>query len=176
MLSLIKEEHIQSQSLEHQIIIPPTLDLNIEYSDIINQFGFVCFFSMAAPLTPLIIFVLSLLFRMLNYYKFIHLKRVEILDESKGISFYNKIIKMFLFIGVMVNVAIFMFSSPNPSMPLNTIETIKNKFLSIFIIENSVIIIYSFVDRNILPNWFKYKNIIRDLYLNKYFYKDDKTK
>ena len=83
---------------------------------------------------------------------------------------------MFLFIGVMVNVAIFMFSSPNPSTPLNTIETIKNKFLSIFIIENSVIIIYSFVDRNILPNWFKYKNIIRDLYLNKYFYKDDKTK
>ena len=176
MLSIIKDEHIQSQSLEHQIIIPPTLDLNIEYSDIINQFGFVCFFSMAAPLTPLIIFVLSLLFRMLNYYKFIHLKRVEILDESKGISFYNKIIKMFLFIGVMVNVAIFMFSSPNPSTPLNTIETIKNKFLSIFIIENSVIIIYSFVDRNILPNWFKYKNIIRDLYLNKYFYKDDKTK
>ena len=176
MLSLIKEEHIQSQSLEHQIIIPPTLNLNIEYSDIINQFGFVCFFSIAAPLTPLIIFVLSLFFRILNYYKFIHLKRIEILDASKGISFYNKIIKMFLFIGVMINVAIFMFSSPNPSVPLNTIETLKNKFLTIFIIENSVIIIYAFVDRNILPNWFKYLNIIKDLYLNKYFDKDNKTK
>ena len=176
MLSLIKEEHIQSQSLEHQIIIPPTLNLNIEYSDIINQFGFVCFFSIAAPLTPLIIFVLSLFFRILNYYKFVHLKRIEILDTSKGISFYNKIIKMFLFIGVMINVAIFMFSSPNPSVPLNTIETLKNKFLTIFIIENSVIIIYAFVDRNILPNWFKYLNIIKDLYLNKYFDKDNKTK
>ena len=176
MLSLIKEEHIQSQSLEHQIIIPPTLNLNIEYSDIINQFGFVCFFSIAAPLTPLIIFVLSLFFRILNYYKFVHLKRIEILDASKGISFYNKIIKMFLFIGVMINVAIFMFSSPNPSVPLNTIETLKNKFLTIFIIENSVIIIYAFVDRNILPNWFKYLNIIKDLYLNKYFDKDNKTK
>ena len=176
MLSLIKEEHIQSQSLEHQIIIPPTLNLNIEYSDIINQFGFVCFFSIAAPLTPLIIFVLSLFFRILNYYKFVHLERIEILDASKGISFYNKIIKMFLFIGVMVNVAIFMFSSPNPSVPLNTIETLKNKFLTIFIIENSVIIIYAFVDRNILPNWFKYLNIIKDLYLNKYFDKDNKTK
>ena len=176
MLSLIKEEHIQSQSLEHQIIIPPTLNLNIEYSDIINQFGFVCFFSIAAPLTPLIIFVLSLFFRILNYYKFVHLKRIEILDASKGISFYNKIIKMFIFIGVMINVAIFMFSSPNPSVPLNTIETLKNKFLTIFIIENSVIIIYAFVDRNILPNWFKYLNIIKDLYLNKYFDKDNKTK
>ena len=113
---------------------------------------------------------------MLNYYKFVYLKRVEILDESKGISFYNKIIKTLLFIGVMVNVGIFLFSSPNPMNPLTTIETIKNKFLSIFIIENSVIIIYFYVDMNILPNWFKYKEIIKDLYLNKYFYKDEKRK
>ena len=103
-----------------------------------------------------------------------HLKRVEILDEWKGISFYNKIIKILLFIGVMVNVAIFLFSSPNPAIPLNTMETIKNKFLSIFIIENSVLIVYFFVDWNILPKWFKYKDIIKDLYLNKYFYKNEK--
>jgi hypothetical protein len=174
--SLINEENIEIQSLEHQIMAQQTVDLNVEYSDIINLFGFACLFSIATPLTPLIIFVLSLVYRMLNYYKFVHLKRVEIFDESKGISFYNKIIKSLLFIGVMVNVGIFLFSSPNPMNPLTTIETIKNKFLSIFIIENSVIIIYFYVDMNILPNWFKYKEIIKDLYLNKYFYKDKKRK
>ena len=174
--TLINEENIEIQSLEHQIMAQPTVDLNLEYSDIINLFGFACLFSIATPLTPLIIFLLSLFYRMLNYYKFVYLKRVEILDESKGISFYNKIIKTLLFIGVMVNVGIFLFSSPNPMNPLTTIETIKNKFLSIFIIENSVIIIYFYVDMNILPNWFKYKEIIKDLYLNKYFYKDKKRK
>ena len=157
-------------------MISPSDNLNIEYNDIINQFGFACLFSIAAPLTPLIIFLLSLVYRLTNYYKFVHLKRVEILDESKGISFYNKIIKMLLFIGVMVNVAIFLFSRPNPASTLNTIETIKNKFLSIFIIENSVLIIYFYVNRNILPKWFQYKDIIKDLYLNKYFYKDGPRK
>ena len=174
--SLVSGENIEFQSLEHQIMLSPTINLNVEYSDIINQFGFACLFSIAAPLTPLIIFILSLIYRVTNYYKFVHLKRIEILDESKGISFYNKIITMFLFIGVMVNVAIFMFSSPNPSNPLNTIETLKNKFLSIFLIENSVILIYYYVNWNILPNWFKYKDIIKDLYMNKYFYKEEKMK
>ena len=174
--TLVNEEKVEIQSLEHQIMISSTDNLNIEYNDIINQFGFACLFSIAAPLTPLIIFLLSLVCRLTNYYKFVHLKRVEILDESKGISFYNKIIKILLFIGVMVNVAIFLFSSPNPANPLNTIETIKNKFLSIFIIENSVLIIYFFVDWNYLPKWFQYKDIIKDLYLNKYFYKDEHKK
>ena len=174
--SLINEEKVEIQSLEHIIMISPADNLNIEYNDIINQFGFACLFSIAAPLTPLIIFLLSLVYRLTNYYKFVHLKRVEILDESKGISFYNKIIKMLLFIGVMVNVAIFLFSRPNPASTLNTIETIKNKFLSIFIIENSVLIIYFYVNRNILPKWFQYKDIIKDLYLNKYFYRDGPRK
>ena len=174
--TLINEEKVEIQSLEHQIMISSTDNLNIEYNDIINQFGFACLFSIAAPLTPLIIFLLSLVCRLTNYYKFVHLKRVEILDESKGISIYNKIIKILLFIGVMVNVAIFLFSSPNPAVPLNTIETIKNKFLSIFIIENSVLIVYFFVDWNYLPKWFQYKDIIKDLYLNKYFYKDEHKK
>jgi hypothetical protein len=174
--SLINEEKVEIQSLEHQIMISSTDNLYIEYNDIINQFGFACLFCIAAPLTPLIIFLLSLVCRLTNYYKFVHLKRVEILDESKGISFYNKIIKILLFIGVMVNVSIFLFSSPNPLNPMNTIETIKNKFLSIFIIENSVLIVYFFVDWNILPKWFKYKDIIKDLYLNKYFYINENKK
>ena len=172
--SLINEEKVEIQSLYHQIMIWSTDNLYTEYNDIINQFGFACLFCIAAPLTPLIIFLLSLVYRLTNYYKFVHLKRVEILDESKGISFYNKIIKILLFIGVMVNVSIFLFSSPNPAIPLNTMETIKNKFLSIFIIENSVLIVYFFVDWNILPKWFKYKDIIKDLYLNKYFYINEK--
>ena len=58
----------------------------------------------------------------------------------------------------------------------NTLETIKNKFLTIFLIENSLLLIYFFVDWNILPKWFKYKDIIKNLYLNKYFFKDEERK
>ena len=174
--ALITEEKIEIQGLEHQIMVSPLDTLNVEYNDIINQFGFACLFSIAAPLTPLIIFLLALVCRMTNYYKFINLKRVEILDESKGIYFYKTIIKVFLFIGVMVNVAIFLFSNHNPLSPMNTIETIKNKFLMIFLVENSLLLIYFYVDWNILPKWFKYKDIIKDLYLNKYFFKDEEKK
>ena len=174
--ALITEEKIEVQGLEHQMMISPLDTLNIEYNDIINQFGFACLFSIAAPLTPLIIFILSLVCRLVNYYKFINLRRVEILDESKGIAFYKTIIKIFLFIGVLVNVSIFLFSNYNPLSPTNTIETIKNKFLTIFLVENSLLIIYFFVDWDILPKWFKYKDIIKDLYLNKYFYKDEEKK
>jgi hypothetical protein len=171
--TLIKEEKIEVQGLEHQMMISPLDTLNVEYNDIINQFGFACLFSIAAPLTPLIIFLLSLVCRLVNYYKFVNLRRIEILDQSKGISFYKTIIKVFLFIGVMVNVSIFLFSNYNPLSPLNTIETIKNKFLTIFLVENTLLLIYFFVDWNVLPKWFKYKDIIKDLYLNKYFYKDE---
>ena len=174
--SLISDENIEVQGLEHQIMSSSLDNLNIEYNDIINQFGFVCLFSIAAPLTPLIIFLLSLICRLINYYKFVNLKRVEILDKSKGIYFYKTVVKVFLFIGVLVNVSIFLFSKNNPKYPKNTIETIKNKFLMIFIVENSVLLIYFFVDWDVLPKWFKYKDIIKDLYLKKYFYKEKKTK
>ena len=174
--ALITEKKIEIQGLEHQMMSSPLDTLNVEYNDIINQFGFACLFSIAAPLTPLIIFLLALVYRLINYYKFINLKRVEILDESKGIYFYKTIIKVFLFIGVIVNVAIFLFSNNNPMSPMNTIETIKNKFLMIFLVENSLLLIYFYVDWNILPKWFKYKDIIKDLYLNKYFYKDEEKK
>ena len=173
--SLISDENIEVQGLEHQIMSSSLDNLNIEYNDIINQFGFVCLFSIAAPLTPLIIFILSLVCRLINYYKFVNLKRVEILDKSKGIYFYKTVVKVFLFIGVLVNVSIFLFSNNNPKYPRNTIETIKNKFLMIFIVENSVLLIYFFVDWDVLPKWFKYKDIIKDLYLKKYFYKEKKT-
>ena len=46
---------------------------------------------------------------------------------------------------------------------MNTIETIKNKFLMIFLVENSLLLIYFYVDWDILPKWFKYKGIIKDL-------------
>ena len=191
--SLLTEEKIETQGLEHQMMTSPLDSLNIEYNDIINQFGFACLFSIAAPLTPLIIFLLAMVYRLTNYHKFIHLTRVEILDESKGISFYNKIIKSFLFIGVLVNVAIFLFSNHNqivpsdptnpnlvhqlnPMNPQDTINAIKNKFLTVFLVENSLLLIYFYVDWNILPKWFKYKDIIKDLYLNKYFFKNEGKK
>ena len=170
---LIRDENIEIQGLEHQMMSSTLDSLSIEYNDIINQFGFVCLFSIAAPLTPLIIFLIAFICRLINYYKFVNLKKVEILDKSKGIYFYKTILKVFLFIGVMVNVAIFLFSSPNPNNPINHIETIKNKFLMIFFVENSLLLIYFFVDWNVLPSWFKYKDIIKDLYLNKFFYKDE---
>ena len=162
---------LEIQGLEHQMMMSPMEDINLEYNDIINQFGYVCLFSVAAPLTPLIVFLLAIINRITNYYKFVHLKRIDTLWECNGISFYKDIIKIFLFVGIMVNVAIFLFTNSQISPLDNNFELIKGKFLTIGIVENSLLLIYFSVNWNRLPKWFKYKNIIRKLYLNKFFKK-----
>ena len=162
---------LEIQGLEHQMMMSPMEDINLEYNDIINQFGYACLFSVAAPLTPLIVFLLAIINRITNYYKFVQLKRIDTLWECNGISFYNYIIKIFLFVGIMVNVAIFLFTNSQISPLDNNFELIKGKFLTISIVENSLLLIYFSVNWNTLPKWFKYENIIRKLYFNKFFKK-----
>ena len=153
------------------MMMSPMEDINLEYNDIINQFGYACLFSVAAPLTPLIVFLLAIINRITNYYKFVQLKRIDTLWECNGISFYNYIIKIFLFVGIMVNVAIFLFTNSQISPLDNNFELIKGKFLTISIVENSLLLIYFSVNWNTLPKWVKYENIIRKLYFNKFFKK-----
>ena len=163
---------IVPQSIEHQVLCSRITTMNFEYNNIVIQFGYVCLFSVAAPLTPLIVFILAMLGRSVNYYKIFQLERVEFVDGAKGIAVYNKIIKFMFFAGMMVNVAIVLFSSPHFATIELTVSQIEFKLLIFAAVENLVLIIMYYVDWDVMPKWFKYVKTIKELYSTKFVFRD----
>ena len=167
---------LSPQSIEHQVICYRITTMNFEYNDIVIQFGYVCLFSVAAPLTPLIMFVLAMLGRVVNYYKIINLERVEFVEGAKGIEVYNKVIRIMFFIGMMVNVAIVLFSSPHFATITLTATQIKSKLLIFAVVENLVLVIMFYVNWNILPKWFRHIKLIKEIYQNKIMLRESRKK
>ena len=77
------------------------------------------------------------------------------------------------FIGMLVNVAIVLFSSPHFAEKTLSRHQIEFKMLIFALVENCFLIFVKFVDWNIYPKWFKYTKIIKELYLSKFFYKGE---
>ena len=170
---LLNNSKLEFHSLEHQMLCYPINTMNFEYNNIINQFGYLCLFSVSAPLTPLFVFILALTGRIVGYYKLINLERIEILEGTKGIGLYKKILNNMFFIGMLVNVAIVLFSSPHFAEKTLTRHQIESKMLIFALVENCFLLFFNFVDWNVFPKWFKYNKIIKELYLSKFFYKGE---
>ena len=170
---LLNNKELEFHSLEHQMLCYPIKSMNFEYNNIINQFGYLCLFSVAAPLTPLFVFILALIGRVVGYHKLINYERVEILEGVKGIGLYKKMLNTMFFIGMLVNVAIVLFSSPHFAEKTLSRHQIEFKMLIFALVENCFLIFVKFVDWNIYPKWFKYTKIIKELYLSKFFYKGE---
>ena len=121
-------------------------------------------------------FVLAMLGRVVNYYKIINLERVEFLEGAKGIEVYNKVIRIMFFIGMMVNVAIVLFSSPHFATITLTATQIKSKLLIFAVVENLVLVIMFYVNWNILPKWFRHIKLIKEIYQNKIMLRESRKK
>lgn len=147
-------------------------NIDLYYNKFITQFGYVCLFSVAAPLTPLIILVLVLLGRYTNFYCIINLKRVDSIECSNGIGLYNHILKGLLFFGIISNISIVLFSSHNFKKETINENLIRIFFIFLAVAENIIIIFAYLVNWNSLPNWFEYIDYIRETYMNKYINKD----
>ena len=100
------------------------------------------------------------------------MERVEFVDGAKGIAVYNKIIKFMFFAGMMVNVAIVLFSSPHFATIELTVSQIEFKLLIFAAVENLVLIIMYYVDWDVMPKWFKYVKTIKELYSTKFVFRD----
>lgn len=149
---------IAPHSHEHQMLCDDFHTFIYEYNEVIILFGYVCFFSVAAPLTPLIIFVLTYMERFVDSYKIFYLQRVLIISGSSGIEIYNSILKVFYFMGMLTNVALVLFTNPN----LINVEEYQTKSLLdnndfivkiiIFaLLENLILIMIGCLNYNILP-------------------------
>lgn len=149
---------IEPHSHEHQIISEDMNTLIFEYNDIIILFGYVVFFSVAAPMTPIIIFVITYVEKILDCYKFFYLSRISFIDGASGIAIYNKILKIFYFLGMITNIAIVLYTSPGlidvdayqEENILNNTDFIV-KFLILALFENVVLLMMSYMNFYLLP-------------------------
>lgn len=159
---------IVPHSYEHQMLCTIYDDIIEEYSDMLIQFGYVTLFGVAAPLTPLLIFVLVYLEKFVDTFKFFFLLRVNLLDQSNGIEIYKSIIQAFIYLGLITNIAIIVFGDPE-FLPE------KDIYYKIVIYAGVVIFIFmitKIISWNIIPKWFNLLNEIKELYQKKYYHKE----
>ena len=153
-----------THSLDNQKIITESDPMLYEYNKILVLFGYICLFSASAPITPIGILFVVYLYSFTDLAKKFKFERVNIIDKSNGIEIYNTLMKGLMFVGLVVNSGIIMFSEK-----FNTGEEWFWKVLGLLILENFIISVYFLIDFNILPNWFSYLDDIKQLYDVKYY-------
>ena len=172
----------KKHSIEHQILSNECYTLIYDYNKRLILFGFVCLFSVAAPLTPIISLILSYLEIYVDVYKIFNLNRIDIIEGASGIDIYNSILKMFYFIGMLTSVALILFSNPHllnlkyyVDCSILKNKDFINKFILFAIIENVILFIMNTFNYNDLPYWFNYLSEYKSIYTKKYFNRDYKN-
>ncbi len=172
----------KKHSIEHQILSNECYTLIYDYNKRLILFGFVCLFSVAAPLTPIISLILSYLEIYVDVYKIFNLNRIDIIEGASGIDIYNSILKMFYFIGMLTSVALILFSNPHllnlkyyVDFSILKNKDFINKFILFAIIENVILFIMTTFNYNDLPYWFNYISEYKSIYTKKYFNRDYKN-
>ena len=85
-----------------------------------------------------------------------------ILDGSKGIGVINKLIKIFVFIGIISNSLLTFFTSSKLSMMHKSY-----KWMILFGFENLFVFFLFFVNFSMLPMWYDYLDKIKMNHLTK---------
>ena len=137
---------IELHSPEYQMLCENYSSIMDEYTELVVLFGYVTFFSVACPLTPLLVFLLIYVEKFVDTYKFFFLTRITIIEGTNGIEIYNKIFKLAYFLGMLCNIGVVLFTSKNL---INSSITIK---LIIYAgLENLVFLMIVLLTINILP-------------------------
>jgi len=153
-------------SVHHQIVSSEYDSVRDDYNEMIIQFGYLMFFSVVAPLTPLICLVLTYLEKFVDTYKLFYLERVTIINGANGIGIYNYLFKIWYFIGMTTNIGLILFTN----FPDSTGHAWR--YAVFLVVENAILIIMFFTNWNILPTWYENKNLIPTLYSKQYFNKE----
>ena len=163
-------------SLEHQLICDSYDDIISEYSEVLINFGYVCLFGVSAPLTPIIVFALLYAEKFVDTFKMFFLVRMEIIDGCNGIEIYNSILNVFIYLGLITNFAIVIFSDHRFVVLGKDHESELTVKIVMFVLSLIVILaICSIVKWNVTPKWFEYLGEIKELYQKKYYKRDEQN-
>jgi uncharacterized protein (DUF4213/DUF364 family) len=81
--------------------------------------------------------------------------------------------RVFLFVGLNVNVALILFSNTFDENNIN--KSWFPKVVLFLIIENLILFIFLIAKINVLPNWFYYIDYLKELYIVKYFDRNEEN-
>ncbi|MCQ2817650.1 MAG: anoctamin [archaeon] len=172
----IKKYVLKPHSLEHQLVCESYDDCSEEYSEMLIQFGFVTLFTVAEPLTPIIVFFLMYIEKFVDTFKLFFLVRMDIIEQGTGLEIYNGIFKGLTMAGILSNFAIIIFSDDFALVPNNEDGTVSDDQIFLFLLLCiGVFLLSLMVGNNILPEWFQHKDQLLQLYQRKYYYKDGKS-
>ena len=130
-----------------------SMDCLIEdYIEIIIYMAYVLLITSAAPLTPLFILILLISERSIDAFKIYYFIRVEFLNSSSGISIYNYMIRIILYVGTITNLGLVLFSKKLKNVDAvsdkdnkMSFEVLLLKLLILLILENFFLLIGSFI-------------------------------
>ena len=100
---------LSPHSIDHQMILDEYTEMINEYIEIILDLGYLLLFGVVAPLVPVLVLLLVYAEKFFDTYKLFFLTRVKLLDRSTGLNIYNTVIKFFVYIGMLSNVAFLIF-------------------------------------------------------------------
>ena len=159
-----KINEIKTHSVIHQMLCNELSTMIYEYNEMIINFGYVCLFSVTAPLTPIILLILVWVEKLVDVFKMFFLVRISIIEETTGINIYNDLAKSLMFIGMLTNVGMLLFSKD-----LSFSKKISYKLFAFICVENFILLLMYFLDYNLLPLWFDEEQELKELYDKKYF-------
>jgi hypothetical protein len=158
---------IAPYSFTHQLLCEEYSNLIYEYNELIILFGYMCLFSVTAPFTPLIVLVLAWIEKLGDIIKIFFMERVQIIHQATGIDIYNDLLVVLMFLGMLSNTAIVLFSKETHlGYPM------MYKLFVFIGIENIVLVMIYVLQWNTLPFWFNDLTELKSLYTNKYLYND----
>jgi len=153
-------------SLEYQQLCNEYNTTMSDYIEIIILFGYVSLFSVACPLTPVIVMILLFCEKFVDTCKLLFLSRVTLLERADGIEVFRTIFKVIYFIGMITSILLVIFTQD----PYNKYE--MNQKVIIFAgVENLILIMMMTLKFNVLPSWFENISLLKLLYYKKYFIK-----
>lgn len=150
-------------SVEYQNLCEEYNTTMSDYIEIIILFGYVSLFSVACPLTPVIVMMILYIEKFVDSCKLLFLSRVTLLSRADGIEVFRIIFKIIYFIGMITSIALVLFTQQTANK-----YSLVAKIVIFAAVENLILIMMMTFKFNHLPEWFDYTNLIKTLYLRKF--------
>lgn len=151
-------------SLEQQNLCDNYKTTMNDYIEIIILFGYVCLFSVACPLTPVLVLLLLYVERFVDTIKIFFLSNVHIIEKADGIEIFSIIFKIIYFIGMVNSILYVLFCQASYYK-----YEYHTKIIIFACVENLILLLMFAFKYNKLPDWFDNLSYLKVLYL-KYFY------
>lgn len=163
-----KEITFEPHTVRQQLVADQYDGQMYEYNEIVIMFGYVVFFSICCPLTPLIVFFLLLTEKVVDSYKLFYLLKVNSIAGCKGIGVYNSILTVIYFLGMMFSLCEIIFTRPYLAK-----TDLWIKFFILFIFQSILLISIYYFHWHVLPKWYESRESIGDKFTSSYYNVDD---